>query len=82
METQTLRHYTVSIQEQAGGDDGLAATVGQVRRSLAHVLSQSGARNPMAHMLAARAEELGNSRRKDERIREHLTQVTTSLTLA
>lgn len=29
----------------------------------------------MAHFLAARVEELGTSRRRDERIQEHLTQV-------
>ena len=78
----SITYPPVPTQEQARGEDGLAATVSQVRRTLANVLSQSGAINPMAHVLAARAEELGNSRRKDERIREHLTQVTPHFTLA
>lgn len=71
-----LSRNAAPMQEQAGGEEGLAATVGQVRRCLTHVLTQGGAPNPVAHVLAARVEELGSSRRRDERMREHLMQVT------
>ena len=64
------------LQERSEGGEGLAATVGSVRHILARILSAGGAPNPVAHVLAARVEELGSSRRRDERIREHLVQVT------
>ena len=60
----------------------MPATLSQARRILGGLLGQPGGDSAAAHVLAAQIERLGSSRRKDERIREHLAQVTNITTCA
>ncbi len=62
-------------QEAAQGGDGVPATLTKARRALAGLLGQASGDSAAAHLLAARVEQLGSSRRKDERVKEHLEQV-------
>jgi len=62
-------------QEAARGGDGVPATLAKARRALAGLLGQASGDSAAAHLLAARVEQLGSSRRKEERTREHLEQV-------
>ena len=61
-------------QEQQVGAEGLPATISQARRLLADVLEQGTVPNPAAHLLAARAEQLGTHRHREERVQRHLQQ--------
>ncbi len=62
-------------QEAEQGADALPATLNRARRVLAGLLGHPSGDSAAAHALAAQVERLGSSRRKDERIREHLGQV-------
>ena len=62
-------------QQAAQGGDGVPATLAKARRALADLLGQASGDSAAAHLLAARAEQLGSSRRKEDRTREHLEQV-------